>query len=102
MLIIGWYLLIPKEEEFELPIFTPADLRATLVHPSLVGKTEHTIPNFTFINQDSLTITQDTLKEKIYVVDFFFTSCPSICMVSAPWNNRTNYTNGTIRIFCNC
>ena len=37
MLIIGWYLLIPKEEEFELPIFTPADLRATLVHPSLVG-----------------------------------------------------------------
>ncbi len=64
MLIIGWYLLIPKEEEFELPIFTPADLRATLVHPSLVGKTEHTIPNFTFINQDSLTITQDTLKGK--------------------------------------
>ena len=80
MLIIGWYLFIPEEEEFELPIFTPADLRATLVHPSLVGKTEHTIPNFTFINQDSLTITQDTVKEKIYVVDFFFTSCPSICI----------------------
>ena len=80
MLIIGWYLFIPKEEEFELPIFTPADLRATLVHPSLVGNTEHTIPNFTFINQDSLTITQDTVKEKIYVVDFFFTSCPSICI----------------------
>ena len=80
MLIIGWYLFIPKEEEFELPIFTPSDLRATLVHPSLVGKTEHTIPNFTFINQDSLTITEDTVKDKIYVVDFFFTSCPSICI----------------------
>ena len=79
-LIIGWYLVIPKEEEFELPVFTPSDLRATLVHPSLVGKTEHTIPNFTFINQDSLTITQDTVEGKIYVVDFFFTSCPSICI----------------------
>ncbi len=79
-IIIGWYLVIPKEEEFELPVFTPSDLRATLVHPSLVGKTEHTIPNFTFINQDSLTITEKTIEGKIYVVDFFFTSCPSICI----------------------
>ena len=79
-LIIGWYLVIPKEEEFELPVFTPSDLRATLVHPSLVGKTEHSIPNFTFINQDSLTITEKTIEGKIYVVDFFFTSCPSICI----------------------
>ncbi len=79
-LIIGWYLVIPKEKEFELPVLTPSDLRPTLVHPSLVGKTEHSIPNFTFINQDSLTITQDTVEGKIYVVDFFFTSCPSICI----------------------
>ncbi len=79
-IIIGWYLVIPKKEEFELPVFTPSDLRATLVHPSLVGKTEHSIPNFTFINQDSLTITQKTVEGKIYVVDFFFTSCPSICI----------------------
>ena len=79
-LIIGWYLVIPKEEKFELAIFTPSDVRATLVHPSLVGKTEHTIPNFTFINQDSLTITEKTIEGKIYVVDFFFTSCPSICI----------------------
>lgn len=78
--IIGWYLFMPKEQEFELPIFTPSDLRSTLVHPSLVGKTEHTIPNFAFINQDSLIITQDTVEGKIYVVDFFFTSCPSICI----------------------
>ena len=80
ILIVGWYLVIPKEEEFELPVFTPSDLRATLVHPSLVGKTEHSIPNFTFINQDSLTITEKTIEGKIYVVDFFFTSCPSICI----------------------
>ena len=81
IILIGvWYTSIPQEEEFELPIFTPADLRPTLVHPSLVGKTEHTIPDFSFINQDSILVTQETVAGKIYVVDFFFTSCPSICI----------------------
>jgi protein SCO1 len=41
----------------------------------------HTIPDFTFINQDSATITNQTYKGKIYVTDFFFTTCPTICPV---------------------
>lgn len=39
----------------------------------------HTIPNFSFLNQDSTTITQGFFKDKIYVTNFFFTHCPSIC-----------------------
>ncbi|MEM6628662.1 MAG: SCO family protein [Bacteroidota bacterium] len=39
----------------------------------------HQIPDFTFINQDSLPVTQELVEGKIYVTDFFFTSCPSIC-----------------------
>jgi protein SCO1 len=39
------------------------------------------IPNFSFINQDSKTVTQDNFKDKIYVADFFFTTCPTICPV---------------------
>lgn len=39
----------------------------------------HEIPDFQFINQDSLVITNQTFDKKIYVADFFFTSCPSIC-----------------------
>ncbi len=39
------------------------------------------IPNFTFINQDSLTITNADYKDKVYVVEFFFTTCPSICPI---------------------
>ncbi len=39
----------------------------------------HTIPDFKLINQDGDTITQQTFKNKIYVTDFFFTSCPGIC-----------------------
>ena len=74
------YLAIPKEEEFVLPIFTPSDLRSNLVHPSLVGKTEHIVPEFSFIDQNGNTVTETTVNNKIYIVDFFFTSCPSICI----------------------
>ena len=38
-------------------------------------------PEFGFINQDSVPFTSKDLKGKIYVVDFFFTSCPSICPI---------------------
>ena len=75
-----WYILTQREKEFLLPIFTPSDLRSNLVHPSLVGKTEHTVPDFSFIDQNGNTVNQQTVEDKIYVVDFFFTSCPSICI----------------------
>ncbi|MCK0131409.1 SCO family protein [Flavobacteriaceae bacterium F08102] len=39
----------------------------------------HRIPAFRFINQEGQEITQETLTNKIYVADFFFTSCPGIC-----------------------
>lgn len=40
-----------------------------------------TIPNFSFVNQDSVVINNDSLKNSIYIADFFFTSCPSICPI---------------------
>ncbi len=39
----------------------------------------HTIPAFTFINQDGEEFTEKEMEGYIYVVDFFFTSCPTIC-----------------------
>lgn len=39
----------------------------------------HKIPDFAFVDQDSNIVTAGTFKDKIYVTDFFFTSCPSIC-----------------------
>ena len=38
-----------------------------------------TIRDFSFVNQDSAEVTNTTFANKIYVVDFFFTSCPTIC-----------------------
>lgn len=43
--------------------------------------TYHTIPDFKFTNQERQEVTQTTFDEKIYVVDFFFISCPTICPV---------------------
>ncbi len=41
------------------------------------------IPDFQLINQDSQVVTQATFKNKVYVADFFFTSCPTICKALA-------------------
>lgn len=40
-----------------------------------------TIPDFKFLNQDSIEVTQDAFKDKVYVADFFFTSCSTICPI---------------------
>lgn len=42
-------------------------------------KSIHTIPAFSFTNQNGETVTEKTIADKIYVADFFFTKCGSIC-----------------------
>lgn len=41
----------------------------------------HSIADFTFINQDSNQVTNDTFRDHIYAADFFFTTCPTICPI---------------------
>lgn len=41
----------------------------------------HTIPSFQFVDQDSMVITEATVENKIYVADFFFGTCPTICPI---------------------
>ena len=45
----------------------------------VIGEVDYSIDDFSFINQDNDTITKDSLLGSIYVANFFFTSCPSIC-----------------------
>ena len=47
----------------------------------VIGKVDHTIDDFSFINQNNDTITKDSLTGSIYVANFFFTACPSICPI---------------------
>ncbi|NAS31837.1 SCO family protein [Flavobacteriaceae bacterium R38] len=71
--------LKPKET---LAIFQPADVTAELVDESIQHvKKYHTIADFKFTNQNGKTITQEDYKDKIYIADFFFTTCPTICPI---------------------
>jgi len=49
------------------------------VDPATGDTIYHTIPDFSFLNQDSVAVTNATFAGKAYVADFFFTSCPTIC-----------------------
>ncbi len=65
-----------------LPIFQPADFNPDLVDPSLLHvKKYHTIADFSLVNQNGEIITNKTYLGKIYIADFFFTTCPSICPI---------------------
>lgn len=56
------------------------DNNAELAYVLLNGK-KRRVPSFEFIDQDSLVITDKDYLGKVYVVEFFFTSCPSICPI---------------------
>ncbi|HEX9602063.1 MAG TPA: SCO family protein [Mariniflexile sp.] len=57
----------------QLPYFNSPDFT-----PEWTNKT-HKIPDFSFTNQHGKTITNKTYQGKIYIADFFFTTCPGIC-----------------------
>jgi protein SCO1 len=63
-----------EKKEAPLPIFGEKEVEG--------GDTiYHTIADFKFVDQDSAVVTNDTFKDKIYVADFFFTSCRTICPI---------------------
>jgi protein SCO1/2 len=65
-----------------LPVYQPADFNPELVDDSLqYVRKYHTIADFSLVNQNGDTITEQDYENKIYIADFFFTTCPSICPV---------------------
>ena len=63
-----------------LPIAGERDVQYRIVDGKEVADTiYHNVPSFEYINQDSILITSEELKGKIWITDFFFTSCPTIC-----------------------
>lgn len=71
-----------SETPKKLPILGERQTMEKMVNGKLEVDTFYqTIPNFSFVNQDSVIINNDSLKNSIYVADFFFTSCPSICPI---------------------
>lgn len=66
----------------KLPIYQPDMVNAELVDTTVQHvRKYHTIGNFELYNQNGDTITQDFYQDKIYIADFFFTTCVTICPI---------------------
>lgn len=78
-LAIAYQLLKPQKT---LPIYNPSDVNPELVDSTVQHVSKyHTIADFKFTNQNGETVTQKNYEGKIYVADFFFTTCPTICPI---------------------
>ncbi len=79
IVLLFYDALQPKKT---LPVYQPADFNPELVDDSVrYIRKYHTIADFSLVNQNGDTITQEDYRDKIYIADFFFTTCPSICPI---------------------
>ena len=79
IIFIFYAILKPKKV---LPIYQPSTVNFEMVDSSMQHiKKYHTISNFSLTNQNGKTVTQEDYANKIYVADFFFTTCQSICPI---------------------
>jgi protein SCO1/2 len=76
--LIYWNSL-PQEKK-ELPVINPVDVNEEMVDPELVRLGYgHRIGHFSFLDQDSVRFTDADLNGKVYVAEYFFTTCKTIC-----------------------
>jgi len=69
-----------KENSYKLPIYGRKVISEKIINgEKIIDTLDHTISNFSFINQDGKTVNNLTFNNSIYIADFFFTSCPAIC-----------------------
>lgn len=80
IIIFCIYTLLKPEER--LPIYQPDMVNNELVDSTVqYVRKYHKIADFSLVNQNGETITQEYYKDKIYIADFFFTTCLTICPI---------------------
>ena len=79
---IGYYFLSDQNKSKPLPVINPIDVQQEMVDPEMLrmGK-GHRIGAFRFENQDAKWITNADMNGKVSVVEYFFTTCKSICPI---------------------
>jgi len=80
IVISSFYFM--KKPVKSLPIYSPSMISKELVEEEIqFVKKYHKIKDFSLLNQNGHKITQEDYNNKIYVADFFFTTCPTICPI---------------------
>lgn len=88
---ITYYLIQPKPKP--LPVINPVDLAPEMVDDELFELRQgygHTIGDFSLTNQEGKTITQDEIEGKVFVAEYFFTTCKSICPIMTAQMTRVH------------
>ena len=81
--VVGVSLLTKAQTpEEKLPVYSPSMVSPELVEEDIqYVKKYHKINPFSMTNQNGLTVTEMDYSDKIYIADFFFTTCPNICPI---------------------
>ena len=78
--VVSFYSVLTPEKK--LPIYQPSMVKFQLVDSTIQHvKRFHKISDFKLVNQNNNIVTIDFYDGKIYVADFFFTTCPGICPI---------------------
>jgi protein SCO1/2 len=71
-----------KEVPTKLPILGNADIVYLQKNGATIADTVYPkIPAFSFLNEDSILVSNENFKNKIWIVEFFFATCPTICPI---------------------
>jgi protein SCO1 len=88
---ITYFMIQPSEEN--LPVINPMDLEKEMVDPDVLMERKgygHKIGDFSFFNQNGKVFTQKDIEGKVFVAEYFFTTCGSICPVMNKQMQRVN------------
>jgi protein SCO1/2 len=78
--LVYFFLRTFGENHYSLPTYFPEDISEQKVNDKVIYDTVfHQIPDFKIVDQNNRTLTGASFKDKVLVVDFFFTRCPGIC-----------------------
>lgn len=80
--VVGTYFFINSKKPDPLPVVNPIDVQPDLVDSSLIRKGRgHKIGDFALLDQNGKAITQSVIENKVFVAEYFFSTCGSICPI---------------------
>lgn len=77
---ISYFMINQNQNKHELKVYNPIDVKAEMVDSLMQGKGYgHRIGNFSFLNQEGKKISLADVKGAVFVAEYFFTTCETIC-----------------------
>lgn len=89
-ILIILFLKTFGNNQYEIPVLFENGIDNQFMECDVEENVQHTIPEFSFTSQDGLRMGRAEMEGKITIVDFFFTSCPSICPVMSTEMERVD------------